>query len=185
MATGTSEAPLIPTKQEKIIVYFERRGGCHSTDDGRRAEITIDLVLQARAKMFENKVTVVALRVYTNFHHHEVHSGTVYGPDESTKFMEDQKLQAIADICDVEGSGTRRVISFVWNKKKNMQAGNSCMWEESEQYTHKYSTYRVAQHDHIASREHAWLKSWKAQDCTSLCPKTIVIHLSCLLLCRT
>ena len=27
-----------------------------------------------------------------------------------------------------------------------------------EQYTHKDSTYRVAQHDHIASREHAWLK---------------------------
>ena len=25
-----------------------------------------------------------------------------------------------------------------------------------EQYTHKYSTYRVAQHDHIASREHAF-----------------------------
>ena len=33
-----------------------------------------------------------------------------------------------------------------------------------------YSTYRVAQHDHISSREHAWLKSCKAQDCTSLCP---------------
>ena len=27
-----------------------------------------------------------------------------------------------------------------------------------QQYTHKYSTYRVAQHDHISSREHAWLK---------------------------
>ena len=54
-----------------------------------------------------------------------------------------------------------------------------------EQYTHKYSTYRVAQHDHISSREHAWLKSWKAQDCTSLCPETIVIHVSCLIPCRT
>ena len=39
-----------------------------------------------------------------------------------------------------------------------------------EQYTHKYSTYRVAHHDHISSREHARLKSCKAQDCTSLCP---------------
>ena len=39
----------------------------------------------------------------------------------------------------------------------------------------RYSTYRVAQHEHISSREHAWLKSWKAQDCTSLCPKK---HLS-------
>ena len=40
-----------------------------------------------------------------------------------------------------------------------------------EQYTHKYSTYRVAQHDHNSSREHAWLKSCKAQDSTSLCRK--------------
>ena len=39
-----------------------------------------------------------------------------------------------------------------------------------EQNTHKYSTYRVAQHDHISSREHAWPKSCQAQDCTSLCP---------------
>ena len=53
-----------------------------------------------------------------------------------------------------------------------------------EQYPHKYSTNRVAQHDHISSREHAWLNSWKAQDRTSLCPKTIVIHVSCLIPCR-
>ena len=46
---------------------------------------------------------------------------------------------------------------------------------EFEQHTHKCSTYRVAQHDHISSREHSWLKSWKAQDCTSLCPKTLVM----------
>ena len=28
-----------------------------------------------------------------------------------------------------------------------------------EKYTRKYSTYRVAQHDHTSSREHAWLKA--------------------------
>ena len=33
------------------------------------------------------------------------------------------------------------------------------------------ATTRTEQIDHISSREHAWLKSWKAQDCTSLCPK--------------
>ena len=47
--------------------------------------------------------------------------------------------------------------------EKNLQPTDG----ESEQYTHKYSTYRVAQHDHISSREHAWLK---IEDCTSLCP---------------
>ena len=49
----------IPTKQEvqeKRIEYFKRKGDRQFTDDGRGAEITIDLVLQARAKMSENKV---------------------------------------------------------------------------------------------------------------------------------
>ena len=50
--------------------------------------------------------------------------------------------------------------------RENLQpTGGGC-----EQYTHKYSMYRVAQHDHISSREHAWLKSCKAQECTSLYP---------------
>ena len=49
--------------------------------------------------------------------------------------------------------------------EKNLQTTDGVC----EQHTHKYSTCRVAQHDHISSREHAWLKSWKAQDCTSLC----------------
>ena len=53
------------------------------------------------------------------------------------------------------------------------------------QYTRKYSTCKVAQHDHISSREHARLKSWKARDCTSFCPGTIVIHTSCLIPCHT
>ena len=36
--------------------------------------------------------------------------------------------------------------------------------QRCEQYTHKYSTYRVAQHDHSSSREHAWPRSSKAQE---------------------
>ena len=50
--------------------------------------------------------------------------------------------------------------------EKNLQPTDG----RCEHYTHKYSAYRVAQHDHISSREHAWLKSRKAQGCTSLCP---------------
>ena len=42
--------------QEKRIQYFKKNGDQHVTDDGRRAELTADLVLQARTKMSENKV---------------------------------------------------------------------------------------------------------------------------------
>ena len=42
--------------QERRIEYFEKKGDQHFTDDGRGAEITVDLVLQARAQMSENQV---------------------------------------------------------------------------------------------------------------------------------
>ena len=42
--------------QEKRIEYSKKEGDPHFTDDGRRAEITVDLVVQARAKMSENQV---------------------------------------------------------------------------------------------------------------------------------
>ena len=54
-------------------------------------------------------------------------------------------------------------VSVAWRWTSRQPTGGC------EQYTHKYSTYRVALHDHISSREHAWLKSWEAQDCTSSC----------------
>ena len=42
--------------QEGRIEFFKRQGDQHFTKNGRGADITIDLVLQARAKMSENKV---------------------------------------------------------------------------------------------------------------------------------
>ena len=42
--------------QENRIDYFKKKGDQQFTDDGRKAEITVDLRLQARAKMSENKV---------------------------------------------------------------------------------------------------------------------------------
>ena len=41
-------------REEKLI--FQKEIDQHFTDDRRGAEITVDLVLQARAKMSENKV---------------------------------------------------------------------------------------------------------------------------------
>ena len=42
--------------QENRIDYFKKKGYQQFTMDGRNAEITVDLVLQARAKMSDNKV---------------------------------------------------------------------------------------------------------------------------------
>ena len=41
---------------QKNIEYFEKKGVQHFTKDGRNAEITVDLVLQARTKLSDNKV---------------------------------------------------------------------------------------------------------------------------------
>ena len=70
------------------------------------------------------------------------------------------------------GSKTTGWIFIVWERLTRKQMTS----RPCEQYTHKNSTYRFVQHDHMSSREHAWLKSCKAQDRTSLCRKTIVIH---------
>ena len=48
MSTGIS--------QEKRIEYFKKKGVWHFTDDGKGAEITVDLALLARAKMSEYNV---------------------------------------------------------------------------------------------------------------------------------
>ena len=42
--------------QEKIEDFEKKKKNRHVMEDGRGAEIIVDLVLQARAKMSENKV---------------------------------------------------------------------------------------------------------------------------------
>ena len=42
--------------QEKRIEYFWKKGNQQFTEDGRNAEITVDLVLQARTRLSDNKV---------------------------------------------------------------------------------------------------------------------------------
>ena len=42
--------------QEKRVECFKKKGEQQFTDEGRKAEITIDLVVQARAKMSDNKI---------------------------------------------------------------------------------------------------------------------------------
>ena len=69
-------------------------------------------------------------------------------------------LQLIHPWCDDQDFGrvmaaTRETSSFKLSFTVNSTPTN---------------TARVAQHDHISPREHAWLKSCTAQDCTSLCP---------------
>ena len=42
--------------QEDRIECFKKKGDQQFTEDGRNAEITVDLVLQAKARMSDNKV---------------------------------------------------------------------------------------------------------------------------------
>ena len=43
-------------EQENRIEYFWKKGNQQFTEDGRNAMITVDQVLQARAKLSENKI---------------------------------------------------------------------------------------------------------------------------------
>ena len=82
--------------------------------EGRTAEITVDFVLQARAKMSDNKVNgpddaivseTIKKLAMENLHNHEVFSGTLRGPDGISKFPEDRKISLSAETgrCPEEG----------------------------------------------------------------------------------
>ena len=57
--------------------------------------------------------------------------------------------------------------------------------QNCEQYTHKCSTYRVAQHDHTSPRDYAWLKGAQLRVARIGVLKINVIHVSCLIPRRT
>ena len=80
------------------------------------------------------------------------------------------------------GHELQNALGKMKSQKTKVQGCLACEHGVCEQHTHKYSTYRVAQHDHISSRVHAWLKT---QNYTSLCSQNIVIHMSRLIPFRT
>ena len=93
-------------------------------------------------------------------------------------------------------SGTiweRQCEKFRLGHEEKFQIENACsLLRECVQNTDSNRMYKYArvtthteQIDHTSSHEHAWLKSWKAQGCTVSCSKKIVIHVSCVITCRT
>ena len=94
--------------QEGRIEYFKRKGDQQFTKNGRRAQITIDLVLQARAKMSENRVNgpedavVSEITSREHLHHHKVPPGTLHGSDGGTTFMKDRETSVFYEKPDAE-----------------------------------------------------------------------------------
>ena len=85
--------------QESRIEYFWKRGNQQFTEDGRNAEITVDLVLQARAKLSDNKVNGPEDAIVSEMikkvahgkdqHYCEVLPRTFHGLDGISKLVED------------------------------------------------------------------------------------------------
>ena len=73
----------------------------------------------------------------------------------------------------LKGNWERTILHYDWRR---IWGYADSMSRICEQYTHEYSTCRVAQHDHISSREHAWLQSWKAQDCMHIFLSCVMSH---------
>ena len=79
--------------KEDRIEYFWKEGNQQFTKEGRNAEITVDLVLQARAKSSKNEVNGNEDAIVSEMikkvaqgedpHHSEVFSRTIYGQMES------------------------------------------------------------------------------------------------------
>ena len=81
----------------------KKKGDRHFTEEGRGAEITVHLVLQAKAQLSENKFNGrndQAVAFGEDLHPHEVFSGTLLGPDGSTKFMGDRETSVLTKKPD-------------------------------------------------------------------------------------
>ena len=139
--------------QESRIEYFKNKVHQQLTEDGRNAEITADLVLQARANLSDNMVNRLqdaiverddqAVALGKDLHCCDVLSGTFHGPDGISKFVEDrdiglleetgrcpeerdEKLQSNSgDIGDVEVM--HLVLFCAWRGKKSLKSGRVCM----------------------------------------------------------
>ena len=57
--------------------------------------------------------------------------------------------------------------SAIVNTRTVSQDSDALVSQSANSTRHKYSTFTVAQHTHISSREHAW---FKMKDCASACP---------------
>ena len=78
-----------PKKNRKTESNLWKKGNQQFTEDGRNAEITVDLVLQARAKPSENKVNGIEDAIVSEMikrlpmekilHYHEMFPGTFHG----------------------------------------------------------------------------------------------------------
>ena len=87
--------------QESRIDFFQKKRNQQFTEDGRSAEITVDLVLQARAKLSDNRVNgpedaivsemIRKLPMEKDLHYCEVFSETFHGPGGISKFVEDRE----------------------------------------------------------------------------------------------
>ena len=110
----------------------KKKGSQQFTVDGRKAEVTVDLILQARARMSDNKVN---------------------GPENAfkwncSKFMEDCETGVLAETrCGTEESDqkfTERLRSHrkcrsgtcpaqfcIWNETENLRIGRNYTWEGS------------------------------------------------------
>ena len=80
--------------QEERIDYFQEKRNQQLTEEGRNAEITVDLVLQARAMSSDNKVNGLEDAIVSeiahgeNLHYCEVLSRMIHGPDGIPKRVE-------------------------------------------------------------------------------------------------
>ena len=75
---------------KKRIEYFKKKGVQNFTEDGRNAEITVDMVLQARAKLSDHLVHGLEDAMASEMSKIcEMFLGPLYGSDGCSQLVED------------------------------------------------------------------------------------------------
>ena len=106
--------------KKKELNTSRKKGIRQFTEEGRSAEITADLVLQARAKLSDNKRRRDRERDDQkvahgeDLHYNQVFSGTLHETDGISKFVEDREISLLEETgrCQKKGIRSYRAIAL-------------------------------------------------------------------------
>ena len=114
-------------QEESRTEHFKKNGNQQFTEQGRNAEFTVDLVLQAGAKSSGNKVigpedVIVSEMIKKaahgeNLHHCEVLSRTIHGPDGISKLVEGCETGVLEEAgCCCDWKESRATGQVPWHQ---------------------------------------------------------------------
>ena len=123
-------------KENRIEYFWKKEGNQQFTEDGRNAEITVDVVLQARAKVSENKVNgpedAIVSEMIKRLPMEKIYTitgcpKTFHGHDGVSKLVEGIRSYRAIALTSVMSKWYESCILLRLEREKEPENGRSCI----------------------------------------------------------